>query len=218
MLPIGGRPVLEHLVDLVHEFEVTDIAINLHYRPEVIVNHFGDGSAFGVHVTYSHEPALLGSAGAAKQLEWFLDETFFVIYGDVLANVDLGRLLELHRRHWAVATLALYEVPDPSRCGIVQLAPDGRIERFVEKPTEDVGNLANAGIYVVEPAVLRYIPAGQPCDFGHDLFPLLLELGQPMYAELGQGYILDMGSLERYEQAEADYQAGRVGRGLGSRV
>ena len=134
MLPVGGRPVLEHLVRLLRRHGVTEIAINLHYRPEVIVRHFGDGARFGVSITYSPEERLLGSAGAAKRLEWFFGETFFVLYGDVLTDLDLGSLVDRHRARRAAATLALYEVEDPTRCGIVEVAADGRIVRFAEKP------------------------------------------------------------------------------------
>lgn len=211
MVPIGGRPVLEHLVALVRAHGVTEVAINLHYKPGPLVDHFGAGSRFGVAITYSHEASLLGSAGAAKQLEWFLDETFFVLYGDVLTNLDLTALAAHHRSAAALATVALYDVEDPTRAGIVELAPDGRIVRFVEKPAagEVFGTLANAGVYVVEPEVLGHVPAGRPEDFGADLFPRLLDRGLPLAGLRAPGHVLDIGSPERYQQAEADWQAGR---------
>src|SRR6185437_7641162 len=105
------------------------------YRPEAIVDYFGDGHSLGMRITYSHEERLLGSAGAAKQLQAFLDETFVVIYGDVLATVDLTELARVHAANRAAATLALYEVDEPGRCGIVQLDALGRVRRFVEKPS-----------------------------------------------------------------------------------
>lgn len=211
MVPVGGRPVLEHLVALARVHGVSEIAINLHYKPAPLVAHFGDGARFGVSISYSHEDELLGSAGAAKQLEAFLDETFFVIYGDVLTDLDLTVLAAHHRSSGALVTVALYEVEDPTRAGIVDLTPDGRIRRFVEKPAPDqvFGDLANAGVYVVEPAVLGYIPAGCRFDFGSDLFPLLLDRGLPLAGLRAPGHVLDIGSPERYQQAEADWQAGR---------
>ena len=212
MVPVGGKPVLEHLLGLLRDYGITDVAINLHYRPEAIVDYFGDGGDFGVRITYSHEERLLGSAGAAKRLQPFLDETFVAIYGDVLCALDLDELLDLHRRCSAEATLALYRVPDPGRCGIVETAADGRVVRFVEKPAFDMGNLANAGVYVLEPSVLDLVPPGGAYDFGHDLFPDLLAQGRRMFARLGSGYILDIGSMERYEQAQADYAAGLIRR------
>jgi len=214
MLPVGGRPILEHSIELLREHGIEDVAINVHYRPEAIVDYFGDGTDFGVTITYSWEERLLGSAGAAKRLQDFLDETFVVIYGDVLTDADLSELARVHSAQHAAATLALYEVEDPSRCGIVQLGPDGRVQRFVEKPRPElgIGNLANAGIYLLEPSVLDYVPSGEAFDFGYDLFPRLLGAGQPMYGCVTDRYVLDMGSPERYAQAEADYAAGLLGR------
>lgn len=215
MLPVGGHPILEHLVNLVRRHDVIEIAINLHYKPDVITQYFGDGSRFGVHITYSAEPSLLGSAGAAKQLDWFLGATaepFLVLYGDVLANIDLDELIQIHADRRGLGTLALYEVEDPSRCGIVDVEPDGRITRFIEKPAPGLltGNLANAGIYVLEPEVLRGIPRGRAFDFGSDVFPALLAAGQPLYGARTDGYVLDIGAPDRYRQAEVDYAAGRL--------
>lgn len=211
MLPIAGFPVLEHLLALVRHYGVREIVINLHYKPDSIVEHFGDGSKFGVHVTYSREPRLLGSAGAAKRVEWLLDDTFLLLYGDVITDLNLTEMIELHRARGAVATLALYEVDEPSRCGIVQLAADDRVTRFVEKPdpSEGAGYLANAGIYVLERDVLDFIPAGQPHDFGYDVFPALLERGVRIFGHRVSGYVLDIGAPDRYRQAELDLQSGR---------
>jgi NDP-sugar pyrophosphorylase family protein len=211
MLPLAGRPLLEHLVGLVREHGVTRLAINLHYKPEAIVEHFGDGRRFGVEITYSLEPSLLGSAGAAKRLEWYLDEPFFVLYGDVLTDLDLQALAGRHRRWQAAVTLAVYEVDDPGRVGIVETAPDGRIRRFIEKPRpgQTSSKLANAGVYVVEPGVLAHVPAGQRYDFGEHLFPDLLRRGLALRAHQAAGYVLDIGSVDRYRQAETDLRAGR---------
>ena len=212
MIPLGGRPVLEHLIGLLRQHGVTEVAINLHYKPEVIVEHFGDGRRFGVAVTYSPEARLLGSAGAARQLAWFFDQTFLVLYGDVLTDLDLTGLLEQHQAQRAALTMALYTVPDPTRCGIAALDPSGRITRFVEKPAPDAvfGNLANVGVCVVEPRVLEQIPAGAPADFGHDLIPRLLAQGERLSGQVTNRYVLDIGSPERYEQAQRDVAAGRV--------
>ena len=211
MLPVGGRPILEHLIDLLRSHGVTEIAINLHYKPDAIVEYFGDGTRCGVSITYSLERELLGSAGAVKQLEAFFTDTFLVLYGDVLTNLDLTGLVGQHQSTGAQVTVALYEAEDPTRCGIVELTAEGRIVRFVEKPAPGAvfSNLANAGIYVVEPEVIGQIPAGQPFDFGRDLFPVLIEQGLALQGHCAPGYILDVGSPERYRQAEADWQAGR---------
>jgi len=210
MLRVGDRPLLEHLVRLLRRHGVHEIAINLHYKPEPIVDHFGDGQRFGVQITYSHEDSLLGSAGAAKQLEWFLDDTFLVLYGDVLTDLNLTALVEHHHARAVAGTIAVYEVDEPTRCGIVQLGPDDRVVRFVEKPSSAAfGTLANAGVYVLEPSVLQAVPAGQPFDFGHDLFPRLLAQGVHLSGYRAASYVLDVGSPERYAQAEADWREGR---------
>jgi NDP-sugar pyrophosphorylase family protein len=205
MLPVGGRPVLEHLVVLLARHGITEIAINTHYKAEAITQYFADGARHGVKIQYSPEPRLLGTAGAAKQLDWYFRETFLVLYGDVLADVDLSHLVGMHRAKGAIATLALYTVDDPERCGIVEHEM-GRIKRFVEKPDPGAvnGNLANAGIYVLEPEVLDIVERDQPADFGRDVFPTLLTRGAPMYGFCLDGYILDIGSPSRYAQAVCD--------------
>ena len=213
MVSLGDRPLLEHLIGLLRHHGITRVAINLHYKPEVIVQHFGDGTAHGVTITYSHEPNLLGSSGAAKRLEWFLDGPFVVLYGDVLTDVNLGALIAVHRRRRALATIVLHEVPDPTRCGIAALGSDGRIVQFLEKPSSEAvfSNLANAGIYVLDPEILRYIPIGVPSDFGRDVFPRLVAEGLPIFGEHVAGsYICDIGSFERYQQAQRDIQRGTV--------
>jgi len=212
MVPIEGKPILEHLVALVRNHGITEVGINLHYRPEAITEYFGDGRAFGVDITYARESQLMGSAGAARNFpQSYFEDTFVVLYGDVLNDLDLTELVRLHRAHGGVATLALYEADDPSRVGIVDVAEDGRVLGFVEKPApgDEPGNLANAGIYVLEPSVLEYVPEGQSCDFGRDVFPALLAAGLPMYAYRLPGYVQDIGSPERYAEAQEDARSGR---------
>ncbi len=211
MLPIGGTPLIGHIVALLRRHGVTDIAVNLHHCPEAIRAYLGDGRSFGVRITYSHEPELMGTAGAAKRLEGFLDETFFVYYGDVFTMADLTALSEFHRAKDALATVAVHTVQDPWTKGVVEWDEDsGRIERFVEKPPrgEEPSDLANTGIYVMEPQVLDYIPPDRFCDFGYDVFPALLDAGMPVYAYRIQEYLMDIGSLEKYEQVQKDYERG----------
>lgn len=208
MLPIQGKPLLEHTLAWLRCHGIVDIAINLHHHPEVIANHFGDGRDFGVRLTYSHEERLLGTAGAAKRLVGYLTDPFVVVYGDVLTNLDLARLLALHqqgdgrRQEAALMTLALYRVPDPTQCGLVDIAADGRILRFVEKPdaAHVFTDLAFSGVMVCQPAVLDRIPAGTSYDVGHDLLPCLLAAGAPLYAQaIASGeYVVDIGTLQGY--------------------
>lgn len=212
MVPIGGRPLLEHTIRLLKAHGVDEIAINLHHCPDVIPAYFGDGRRWGVRLFYSHENPILGTAGAARRLQHFLDRTFLVVYGDVLTDIDLGRFVRAHQSHAAIATLALQSVADPTNKGVVELGPDGMIVRFVEKPTPGTttSSLVNLGIYVLEPTALDPIPPDTFFDFGYDLFPLLLRQGHRLAGWILDGYAIDVGTLESYAQAEADFQAGRV--------
>lgn len=212
MLPLGGQPLIAHLVELLREHGVSEIAVNLHHRPEAIRAYLGDGSKFGVRVTYSYEETLLGSAGAVKRLEPFFDETFFVLYGDVLTDIDLTALASCHRSRGASLTMALHEADEPSRCGIAEVDGGGMVRRFREKPdARDVfSHWANAGVYVAEPSIIRLVPQDSFFDFGSHLIPLLLEQGDDIGAYLSNSYFLDIGSVERYEQAERDLAEGAI--------
>jgi NDP-sugar pyrophosphorylase family protein len=210
MLRVGDHPLLEHLFGWLAAAGIKEIAVNLHHLPDVITDYFGDGRMQHVALTYSYEPELLGTAGAAKRLAWFLDETFVVLYGDVYTNMDLRRLIEYHHlkvaHHGAALTLALYQVSNPSECGLVSLNDDGRVTRFVEKPPvfKVFTNLASAGILVCEPHVLQHIPADTVFDFGRDLLPYLLRNGHPVYGqEIGSGeFVIDIGTPAGYSRAQ----------------
>lgn len=203
MLPLAGRPLLEHIITLLRKCGITDLAINLHHLPTVVMDYFGDGSHWGVSLRYSLEERLLGSAGGVKRLQAFFDEAFVVYYGDVFTQVDLVPVIELHRRCGALATMGLYRVPDPWNRGIVELDDQQVITRFVEKPPPEqvFSDLANAGIYVLEPDVLDWIPADQPWDFGHGVFPALLADGVRVAGCVIEGHLIDIGLPEKYEQA-----------------
>ncbi|MGB9724254.1 MAG: nucleotidyltransferase family protein [Chloroflexia bacterium] len=209
LLPVGGRPALDYTLELCRFHGLTEIAINLHHRPQAIPEHLGDGAAWGLHIRYSYEPVLLGSAGALEPLRDFLDRPFFVLYGDVLTNLDLTAMHTYHRRRGGMGTVALYRVPDPQRCGIVELEADGRLRTFVEKPAQPFGDLANAGIYLLEPEVLEALPQKRPCDFGQDLFPHLLRLGIALYGyRLSPAeYLIDIGTPENLARARAEWPA-----------
>lgn len=211
MVPIGGKPLLQHHFELFSEHGIRDFVVNLHYMPEKIRDHFGDGSMFGVRIEYSFEPELLGTAGAVKKMEHSLrDGPFFVFYGDNLVRFSPTDLLAFHRSRGALATVALFESPEPWTGGVVETEADGRITRFVEKPPREqvTSNLINAGIYLCEPAVLDAIPAGQFYDFGKDLFPKLLAERLPLYATKPLAYIHDVGTPDRLARAQSDYEKG----------
>lgn len=219
MLPVNGEPLLAHTVRWLVDQEITQIAINLHHAADKIRDFFGDGRSMGAAITYSYEPVLLGTAGAAKRLEPFLNERFVVVYGDVYTNVDLGRLEEFHAqalgrlegtsgdgRPAEAITLALYQVPNPWECGLVDLDASGRVLRFVEKPPRDqvFTDLANAGLQIVEPAVLEMIPAEAEQDFGRDVLPAMLRAGLPVFGRpvAEDEFVIDIGTPAAYARAE----------------
>ncbi len=209
LLPVGGRPALDYTLELCRYHGLAEVAINLHHCPQAIPEHLGDGAAFGLRLRYSYEEVLLGSAGALEPLRDFLDRPFFVLYGDVLTNMDLTAMLKYHRWHGGIGTVALYRVPDPERCGLVELDADGRLQCFEEKPAQPFGNLANAGIYVFEPEVLDNLPEKRPCDFGQDFFPYLLRSGAVLYGYplSPEEYLIDIGTPENLHRARTEWPA-----------
>ena len=188
MLPVGGRPLIEHTVRQLARYGVADVVINLHKLGHVIRDHFGDGSRFGVRMHYSEEPVLLGTAGGVKKCQPLLDETFLVVYGDNLTTCRFEALVDFHRAHGGIATIALFWRDDVSAHSAVERSADGRIVRFVEKPKneEAPSQWISAGVIVFEPAVFDYIDSGRPVDFGFDVFPALLRAGEKIYGyEMG---------------------------------
>lgn len=203
MLPLAGRPLLEHTITYLRDCGVTDLAVNLYHLPQAVIEYFGDGSNWGVQLRYSVEEHLLGSAGGVKRLQNFFDDTFVIFYGDLLTWADLRPMIEHHRRSGVLATMGLYHVPDPWNRGIVQLDEAHNIVRFVEKPARDqvFSHLANAGIYILEPEVLDRIPAEMVYDFGHDVFPGLLAEGIRVAGYVIEDLLIDIGLPEKYAEA-----------------
>lgn len=220
MLPVQGKPLLAHHIEWLQANGIKQIAMNLHHCPTVITDYFGDGSRFGVEITYSYEAHLLGTAGAAKRLQAFLDEPFVVVYGDVFTNLALARLMAFHAERKAqsnlttLATLALYQVPNPTECGLVAIDPTGRIQRFVEKPPPDqvFTDLANAGLMLCEPAILDAIPAETEVDFGRQVFPAALADGYALWGQpiAADEYVIDIGTFHGYDRAQQVAQAAQA--------
>jgi NDP-sugar pyrophosphorylase family protein len=183
MMPVGGKPVLEHTIQWLRQYEITDLIINLCHLPDVVMSHFGDGSRWGVKITYSVEEELLGTAGGVKNVAWFFDGPFFLWYGDNLSTCRLDRLWEFHKVKGGIATIALHHRDDPTQSGIVGLDADDRITCFLEKPRPDqvFSRWVSAGIFILEPIVLEAIPANGAPDFGRDVFPALLARGAALY-------------------------------------
>jgi len=183
MVPLGGKPLLEYGIRWLQKHGVTDLAINLSHLPETVIEYFGDGRQCGVHITYSVEQQPLGTAGGVKRMASFFQGPFFVWYGDNLSTCRLDHLWEHHRSCRGAATIALHHREDPTHGGIVGLDAQDRITRFVEKPapSEVFSHWVNAGIYLLEGAVLDAIPTGGVVDFGRDVFPAMLASGDGLY-------------------------------------
>jgi mannose-1-phosphate guanylyltransferase/phosphomannomutase len=203
MLPLAGRPLLEHTITHLRDCGIDDLAVNLYHLPHAVMDYFGRGSRWDVNLRYSVEQQLLGSAGGVKRLQPFFDETFVVYYGEVFTRANLRLMVEQHQQSGALATMGLYRVPDPWNRGIVELDENQTITRFAEKPPREevFSDLANAGIYVLEPEVLDYIPSAQSYDFGHDVFPAMLAQGARVDGYIIEEWLIDIGLLEKYEEA-----------------
>jgi mannose-1-phosphate guanylyltransferase/phosphomannomutase len=212
MVPIVGKPCMEHILDLLRRHDMTEVVVTLAFMPQSIRSYFGDGESLGLDVDYSVEEQPLGTAGSVRLARERLDETFIVISGDALCDGDLTSLVEAHKAKGAAVTIGLKSVDNPLEFGIVVTDDDGRVERFLEKPSwgQVFSDTINTGIYVLEPEVLRHVPADRPYDFSKELFPLLLEMGRPMYGHVLDGYWQDIGNLEQFRQANFDALDGRV--------
>jgi len=212
MVPIVGKPCMEHIVELLHRHGFDDIVVTLAFMPQAIRGYFGDGEAQGVQIRYSVEETPAGTAGSVKLAEEALDEPFVVISGDALCDIDLTELVSFHREREALVTIALKSVDNPLEFGIVVTDEDGRIERFLEKPSwsQVFTDTINTGIYVVQPEVLREIPDDEPYDWSKQLFPRLLEKGRPLYGWITPGYWKDIGNLDQYREANFDALDERV--------
>lgn len=212
MVPMANRPLMENIAELLSRHRFNEVIANLHHQGESISGYFDDGHDFGLNLFYSPEEVLLGTAGGVKKCAWFLNETFLVISGDALTDMNLSELLYQHRLKGALATIALKEVEEVEKFGVVLTEEDGRINRFQEKPArkEAISHQANTGIYVFEPEIFAYIPGGQFYDFGRQLFPRLVEIGAPFYAVSLQDYWCDIGDIAAYRQAHADVLEGRM--------
>lgn len=212
LLPIANRPVMAYIIEHLARHGFTDVIANLHYRGRQVQDYFGDGSDFGVNLTYTHEDRLWGIAGGVRRCrDFFGDDTFLVIGADDLTDMDLSEFLALHRATGSIATIGLAQVEETSQFGIVVTDPEGRIQRFVEKPQGQApSNTANTQIYLFEPAVFDFIPADQKYDFGFQAFPAMVAAQVPFYGFRLSGYWRDIGSIQDYLAAQSDLLAHRL--------
>ncbi len=215
MVSIVNKPCLGHIFDLLGRHGLTDAWVTLQYLASQIQDSFGDGGGVGMKLRYSVEETPLGTGGSVRQIGSALDDTFVVISGDALTDIDLSAVVAYHRERGAAVTLTLYHVPNPLEYGVVITNGDGRITKFLEKPSwgEVFSDTINTGIYVIEPRVLERYAVGEAFDFSKDLFPKLLEAGEPLYGYVASGYWTDVGSIPEYARANADVLYGRVKTG-----
>ena len=212
MVPIVGKPCMEHIIELARSHGFEDVIVTVAFLPQAIRSYFGDGGGMGMNIEYSVEESPLGTAGSVRLASGRLDDTFLVISGDALCDFDLTKLVEFHRERGAAVTIALKRVENPLEFGIVVTDSDGRVERFLEKPSwsQVFSDTINTGVYVLEPEVLKHVPTDRPYDFSKELFPLLLEMGRPVYGFITEGYWQDIGNLTQYRQANFDALDARV--------
>jgi mannose-1-phosphate guanylyltransferase/phosphomannomutase len=206
MVPIVGKPCMEHILELLRDHGFQEIVVTVAFLPQSIRSYFGDGSSLGVEIEYSVEETPLGTAGSVRLASDRLEDTTLIISGDALCDIDLTRLVEFHRERNAAVTIGLKSVENPLEFGIVVTDEDGRVERFLEKPGwgQVFSDTINTGIYVIEPEVLKHVPRNRPYDFSKELFPLLLEMGRPIYGHVCEGYWQDIGNLDQFRQANFD--------------
>jgi mannose-1-phosphate guanylyltransferase/phosphomannomutase len=216
MAQIAGKPILQHNIEWLKKSGVTDIYINLHYLPEVITGHFGNGAVFGVRITYSREQTLLGTAGAVKKIaldHWQQNsrEPFLVVYGDnLLSEFDLARLIKFHGEKQGIGTVCLYHKPEEvSKSGVALLDNTGRITKFIEKPAANqiASDLVNTGIYVLEPEILKYIPQDCSCDFGRDVFGKVLNSNESLYGLAMDANLIAIDTPQLFEKIVASRTA-----------
>ena len=213
LLPVVNKPIMEHVLLLLKRHGFTETVVTVQFLASLVRNYFGDGEDVGMSLQYATEEMPLGTAGSVKNAEDELRaDPFLVISGDALTDIDLSALVRYHKENGALVTVALTRVPNPLEFGIIIVDEDGRIQRFLEKPTwgQVFSDTVNTGIYVMEPEVLAEVPAGVPVDWSGDVFPQLLKSGAPLYGWIADGYWEDVGTHESYLKAQADVLSGRV--------
>ncbi|MBV9787877.1 MAG: NDP-sugar synthase, partial [Chloroflexi bacterium] len=212
MVPLVDRPVMAHTVELLKMHGITEIIITVQYLANVIQDYFGDGSAYGVQITYSVEESPLGTAGSVRNAHALLDEPFLVISGDALTDFNLTDVINYHMSKGALATLTLKRVENPLEYGVIITDESGRVRQFLEKPSwgEVFSDTVNTGIYVLDPRIFEYVEAGKNVDWSKDVFPQLLQQDESIFGYIADGYWTDIGTIDAYMRATADYLQNRV--------
>jgi mannose-1-phosphate guanylyltransferase/phosphomannomutase len=213
LLPVTNRPIMEHVLRLLKKHGFEETVVTVQFLAALVRNYFGDGEDVGMFLQYATEEMPLGTAGSVKNAEDALkDSSFLVISGDALTDMDLTEMCRFHKENGALVTVGLTRVPDPLEFGIVIADEDGRIQRFLEKPTwgQVFSDTVNTGVYIMEPEVLAEVSPKESVDWSHDVFPKLLARGAPIFGYISDKYWEDVGTLESYLKAQADVLSGKV--------
>jgi len=215
LAPLAGRPLLDHIIETARSGGFEEFVFLTGYRGDQIAERYGDGSAWGAHITHVRETVALGTAGAVREARALLTDPFIVIYGDTLLDVDLRALADFHSRSGALGTLFVHPNDHPRDSDLLEVGAAGRITRFLSKPHRPgalLPNLVSAALYVLEPQAIEYVPEQGAADWGGDVFPSMLARGAPLAAYRSLEYIKDVGTPERLARAETDLASGRVAR------
>jgi mannose-1-phosphate guanylyltransferase/phosphomannomutase len=212
MAPVANKPMLWHIINLLKKYNFLNLTMMLYYQPEMITDYFKDGKNFGVNIKYFRPELDLGTAGSVKFASRNIKDTFLVISGDVLTDFDLSKAIEFHKSKKALATMVLTRVNNPLQFGVVITKADGRIERFLEKPSwgEVFSDTINTGIYILEPEIFNFVPEDEFFDFSKDLYPLLLKENKRLYGYIADGYWKDIGNHDEYRFVHYDILDGKV--------
>ncbi|MGZ7070551.1 MAG: DUF4954 family protein [Methanobacterium sp.] len=209
MIPLVNKPIIQYTVDRLKRFGLKDIIMTLNYMSTNIKNYFKDGTSFGVDIKYSVEKWPLGTGGSVKKAQKYIDDTFMVVSGDVLTDVDFKDVLKFHKEKGALVTMVLTEIEDPTHFGIAVMDNDNKITEYLEKPApEDVfSNVANTGIYILEPEIFEFFQEKEEkseLDFSKDIFPEVIKKDAGIYGYVFNGYWNDVGRPETYLEATYD--------------
>lgn len=216
VVPLVNRPFLQYQIEILKRSGIKDVTLSLSYQPHKIEQIIGDGSEFGVSLRFVTEPHPMGTGGAYRFAAQSIRETTVVMNGDILTDFNIAGMIEFHKQVKADATIAQLRVNDPSGYGLVEIGPEGKVTKFIEKPESDVlgnggPNTINAGIYVLEPSILDLIPKGENRSFEYHVFPEILARKMAFAAfDLGDGYWRDIGTPSSYLQAHLDFISGRI--------
>lgn len=208
MLPIGEKPILEHLILLCKRHDINEFIINLFWKPKVIINYFRTGKKLDVKIYYSEEKELMGTAGALKLAEKQITDTFLVLYGDVMMNIDLSKLIKYHKEKYALVTIVIHKTSHPKDSDLVIADKNGRVKKFINKDSLGKKNslFSNAGLFIAEPELLKYIKKGKSLSFEKDIIQDLLKRDLLVFAYKTNEYLEDIGTKKRYSLALNEFK------------